>query len=390
MLSRVAAMGSARLAGAMVGAMLVGSGNVVKNGINSSMGQVFGSTVIATTFGVTGAMLTCLLLEGLGAGRSRETAPWREAWAAVRPWMLVGGALGAVSVGSQTFLIGPIGAVLLHVIQLSTELFLAMIVDSIGCLGLKRRQVTVVRVLGVIISMLGAVATVGDFVGQTERAGAGPEHPAIGRAAQEPEPENQAEGLVLAAYLSLAVLVGCCRPIQTVLNGGLKQALQSPVRAATVSITVSLLLLLLLSALQLAFLPQLRPLFADAMSNDTQLELWMATSGPMSTYSVVAPVVLAPIISLSGFSGASMTGQLFTSLLIDHIGWLSWRRPMTAMRLGGVGVVLAGALLVRWSDARSAARVARAASDAGDGGKADERARLIKSGEGEGDDDGED
>ena len=383
MLSRVAAMGSARLAGAMVGAMLVGSGNVVKNGINSSMGQVFGSTVIATTFGVTGAMLTCLLLEGLGAGRSRETAPWREAWAAVRPWMLVGGALGAVSVGSQTFLIGPIGAVLLHVIQLSTELFLAMIVDSIGCLGLKRRQVTVVRVLGVIISMLGAVATVGDFVGQTE-------HPAIGRAAQEPEPENQAEGLVLAAYLSLAVLVGCCRPIQTVLNGGLKQALQSPVRAATVSITVSLLLLLLLSALQLAFLPQLRPLFADAMSNDTQLELWMATSGPMSTYSVVAPVVLAPIISLSGFSGASMTGQLFTSLLIDHIGWLSWRRPMTAMRLGGVGVVLAGALLVRWSDARSAARVARAASDAGDGGKADERARLIKSGEGEGDDDGED
>ena len=64
---------------------------------------------------------------------------------------------------------------------------------------------------------------------------------------------------------------------------------------------------------------------------------------------------------------------------------------MTAMRLGGVGVVLAGALLVRWSDARSAARVARAASDAGDGGKADERARLIKSGEGEGDDDdGED
>ena len=68
-----------RAAGAMVGAMLVGSGNVVKNGINSSMGQVFGSTVIATTFGVTGAMLTCLLLEGLGAGRSRETAPWREA-----------------------------------------------------------------------------------------------------------------------------------------------------------------------------------------------------------------------------------------------------------------------------------------------------------------------
>ena len=38
----------ARLAGAMVGAMLVGSGNVVKNGINSSMGQIFGSTVIAT------------------------------------------------------------------------------------------------------------------------------------------------------------------------------------------------------------------------------------------------------------------------------------------------------------------------------------------------------
>jgi transporter family-2 protein len=252
---------------------LVGSGNVLKNGINSSMSQLqFQSSAIATTMGVTGAFVTCCALELLGVGRSRDAPPWRKVLRNVRPWMLLGGVLGAASVGLQTFLIEPIGAVLLHVVQLSTELVVAIIVDSIGCLALPRRQVTPLRVLGVTTSIIGAWSTVNDFE-QHNAARIEPAGPT-------------ATGLVLFLYLALAVLIGCVRPVQTVVNGGMRRALHSPVRAATISIMVSLAALGTLSATQLATSPQLRGLFSSAFAAQTGLRWWHALSGPMSSYSV--------------------------------------------------------------------------------------------------------
>jgi hypothetical protein len=38
------------------------------------------------------------------------------------------------------------------------------------------------------------------------------------------------------------------------------------------------------------------------------------------TFRVLAPVVFVPIVSLSGFSGASMSGQLAASVAIDASG----------------------------------------------------------------------
>jgi transporter family-2 protein len=330
---------------------LVGSGNVLKNGINSSMSQLqFHSSTIATTVGVTGALVMCCLLELLGVGRTVETPAWGKVLRDVRPWMLLGGVLGAASVGLQTFLIDPIGAVLLHVVQLSTELVVAIIVDSFGCLALPKRTVTPLRVIGVATSIIGACSTVNDFE----------QHSVTAARAESVGPK--AAGIVLFVYLALAVLIGCVRPVQTVVNGGMRRALHSPIRAATVSIMVSLMALGTISAAQLATSPQLRKVFSGAVSAQSKLLWWHALSGPMSTYSVVAPVVFAPVVSLSGFSGASMTGQLATSLLADHFGVFGMHVvPLTLQRAGGVFVVLCGAFIVRWADANSASKAATAA-----------------------------
>ena len=355
----------------MCGSALVGSGNILKNGINSSMSQLqFQSSAIATTAGVTGAFLTCLVLELVGVGRSTDTPPWREVLHNLRPWMLLGGVLGAASVGLQTFLIEPIGAVLLHVVQLSTELVVALIVDSFGCLALAQRKVTPLRAAGVLTSILGACSTVNDFVGATGDGG------------------PQARGFLLILFLGLAVLIGCVRPVQTVVNGGMRRALKSPVRAATISILMSLLVLAALSTAQLVVSVEQRTAFFTAFATQsTRLLWWHALSGPMSTYSVVAPVVFAPIVSLSGFSGASMTGQLMTSLIADHYGFFGMHQvPLTAQRVGGVFIVLCGAFIVRWADARAAsldaaatAAATAAAAGTGGGGLESEKESLMKS-----------
>jgi hypothetical protein len=55
--------------------------------------------------------------------------------------------------------------VLLHVIQLSTELVVALVVDSLGYPALQQCRLTPLRALGVLLSVGGAVMNVGNFVG---------------------------------------------------------------------------------------------------------------------------------------------------------------------------------------------------------------------------------
>jgi transporter family-2 protein len=363
-------MGVALFAGAIAASAAVGSCNVIKNGINNSMAAVLGgagggSSVVATCQAVCGALLSCAALEVLGVGRSSATPPWAEVRQQLKPWMLLGGVLGMVSVTSQTFLIGPLGAVLLHVVQLSTELMVALLVDSFGCLNLRQRKLTPLRVVGVLLSIAGATMNVADFIGGSSSSYSS----SPGRGQQEEEGVAAADGLMLGGYVLMAVAVGCCRPIQTVVNGGTKRVVQSSVRAALISLGVTLLCLLALSSALMLWDTRLASAWAAAWDPDTsQLKWWMATSGPMSTWSVIAPVLLAPIVSLSGFSGASMTGQLATSLMIDAGGFFGEARQATLWRVGGVCVVFGGAMLVQWSDRRvKLAAASRAQTRAGGG-----------------------
>ena len=190
---------------------------------------------------------------------------------------------------------------------------------------------------------------------------------------------------MLAGHLTMVVAVGCCRLLQTVVNGGTKQVVKSTVRAATISISVTFFSLLLLSAVMMMLGEGLLSAFAAAWEPETsQLEWWMATSGPMSTWSVIAPVMLAPVVSLLGFSGASMGGQLATSLLMDSYGAFGFPvRQTSPLRLGGVAMVLAGVMLVQLSDHRSKllaaeAQRASAAAVGGEGGDAEELVQLVQ------------
>jgi uncharacterized membrane protein YdcZ (DUF606 family) len=242
---------------AMAASSTVGAGNVLKNGINSAMGARLGSSVLGTCVGVWCALAVNLALLASGVGHGAQTPPLREVLPSLRPWMALGGVLGGISValqvksalrgalhqharararggggeerqstaatrwqlgrqlvaGSslsrarpppQTFLIAPIGAVLLHVLQLSTEMLVALLADAGGCLGLEKHPFTALRIAGVLTSVLGAVATVVDFSAREEAAGPG--------AARGPD----ATGLALVGYCALAIFVGCLRDVQTV------------------------------------------------------------------------------------------------------------------------------------------------------------------------------
>jgi hypothetical protein len=79
--------------------------------------------------------------------------------------------------------------------------------------------------------------------------------------------------------------------------------------------------------------------FADA-------EWWMFLGGICGAMYVVQSILTAPILGMAIFVIAGMIGQLSTALLVDTFGLFnSTAVPATPLRLGGVGLVFAGAVV---------------------------------------------
>jgi transporter family-2 protein len=63
---------------------------------------------------------------------------------------------------------------------------------------------------------------------------------------------------------------------------------------------------------------------------------------------VAATVVLAPRLGPGFFFALLIAGQLLIALAIEHYGWLGFApQPVTAERLLGAVLLIAGVLLVR-------------------------------------------
>ncbi|PSJ59892.1 DMT family transporter [Pseudaminobacter soli (ex Li et al. 2025)] len=79
-------------------------------------------------------------------------------WRAPAPWMfLAGGALGAVYVTSSVFLTPRIGAAALMAFLVAGQLLAGMMVDRVGFLGVAVREISMGRIVGAVLLLVGAL-----------------------------------------------------------------------------------------------------------------------------------------------------------------------------------------------------------------------------------------
>lgn len=137
------------------------------------------------------------------------------------------------------------------------------------------------------------------------------------------------------------VLAGGATALQAPTNARLAAAVGSPVNAAFVSFAVGTVALAVLAAVF-----QTRPDMAA-----TRALPWYAWIGGL--YGVVFVVAAAwsvPRLGVALTITLMVAGQLLISLVLDHFGALGVpREPISLGRLAGVGLVIAGVLLVRRS-----------------------------------------
>jgi transporter family-2 protein len=77
---------------------------------------------------------------------------------------------------------------------------------------------------------------------------------------------------------------------------------------------------------------------------------WMWVGGVLGAFFVTTAVFLTPKIGAANYLVAMIAGQLFAAMIIDHFGLMGLRVvEISPMRVLGVGLVLAGAVVIKMS-----------------------------------------
>jgi transporter family-2 protein len=143
------------------------------------------------------------------------------------------------------------------------------------------------------------------------------------------------------AYALMALCVGAMFPVQSAANALLGRGIGGPVAATMVSFGSGFIVLLCLNGLLFRQWPSLR----DLSSQPPSL-LWIG--GTIGAIFLSANVFMAPRLGSAATLGFVMAGQLASALVIDRFGLFAFPvRELSAGRIGGVALVLVGALLVR-------------------------------------------
>lgn len=119
--------------------------------------------------------------------------------------------------------------------------------------------------------------------------------------------------------------------------------LGNPLLAASISIAISLIIITLIWLI-----------YGKGAGDLTQVKAlpwWVIIGGVIGVVVVVGGIIVAPLLGIAFFFICVVAGQLLGSILADHFGAFGMQvQPVNMKKLFGIGLVLAGAVLVKNSN----------------------------------------
>lgn len=256
------------------------------------------------------AVVATTVLRGNPVPQFSADVPW---------WGWLGGVMGVCFVLGNILLFPRLGALETVVLPILGQVVMGLLVDRFGLLGAPAMPVSWMRVLGAAVVFAGIVVVL--------------------RAGKRPVLEGDAEGLELAIFRVLGVLVGVCTAIQTSVNGYMGGIAGSSLHAGEINLAVGAVLLLVAALVtsprQLARRPEPGP-------------WWMWLGGLVGATFVISGATLAPLLGTATTVIAFNAGTIAAGQALEARGAFGARKnPLTATRLAGLVVIFLGVLAVR-------------------------------------------
>jgi bacterial/archaeal transporter family-2 protein len=269
----------------------------------------FGAATIQLGIGATVLLSAGAVAGAFGAFGLLADAP---------AWHLIGGLGSALYITSGILLFPRLGALLTVGLWITGQMLASLLLDGFGWLGVEPEALGAAQFAGALAVVAGAAVIV--------RTQAGAD--AVSRAVRE-----------RTWWLALAVAAGAALPIQGAINARLRTDLDAPIAAGAVSFVVATAGMAILLAATRAPAPRLEPL--------RRLPWWGWLGGFVGAGYVTSVFLLIPEIGTAPTIALTVAGQQVASVLIDRFGLLRLpQRQVTFARLAGVGLLLAGVLLI--------------------------------------------
>ena len=296
--------------------LVAGSLLAVQAGANAQLSKATGSPFAATTLQLSVgslALLVLALLTGtLTAFAALPGVPW---------WHAVGGVASAFYVVSTILLFPRLGAIVSVGLFIAGQMLASFILDAAGLAGGAPRTLDAPLALGMLAILAGAAIIVKGQSGQ-------PAQPVAGK----------------AGWIVLALLAGAVLPVQGVVNGLLRRDLGAPFVVGAVSFLVATLAM----ALTLLFSTAVLRKPAPTLQGLPAMPWWGWLGGFAGAAYVTTVFTAIPVIGASAAVGLTVAGQQLASVFVDRHGWFRLpQRHVSALRLAGVALLLAGVALIK-------------------------------------------
>jgi transporter family-2 protein len=288
----------------------------VQAGANAQLSKATGSPFAATTLqlsvGTIALLAVAALTGGLMALYLLPNAPW---------WHMIGGTASAFYVVSTILLFPRLGAVVSVGLFIAGQMLASLGLDTFGLLGVAAKPVTP----GVIAGNLAVLSGVALIVfGQ----------------------KGAAKDLTVSklGWIVLGLLAGAVLPVQGAVNGLLRHDIGAPFAVGAVSFFVATLAMAAVLLIAVAVLHAPKP----HVANVSTMPWWGWLGGFAGATYVTTVFTAIPVIGTAAAVGLTVAGQQVASILVDRYGWFKLPvRPVSALRLAGVAVLLAGVALIK-------------------------------------------
>jgi bacterial/archaeal transporter family-2 protein len=303
---------------AVPGLLLVGGLLALQAAANVQLSAAIGSPFAASTLQLLiGAAL--LVVAALPLGALAALGPLDD----VEPWHLVGGVGSAVYITAGILLFPRLGAVVAVGLFIAGQMLASLLLDGFGWLGVDREPLDAAAALGAVAVVAGGYLIV------RAQAGAG----ALEGAARRSR-----------GWLALGLAAGAVLPVQGAINAQLRGDLDEPLAVGAVSFAVATIAMAvaLIVALSVSRVPRPR------LEGLGGLPWWGWLGGLVGASYVTSVFVAIPEMGAAATIALTVAGQQVASVLVDRHGLLRLpRRPISASRLTGVVVLLAGVVLIQ-------------------------------------------
>ena len=293
---------------AILGAVVAGGFMAVQARVNSGLGVALESGVAAALISFSSGLAIIGLIVALSK-KDRERL--RDFIGTISRkefplWGLTGGLLGGVFVITQGTVAGVIGISLFAVAVVTGQALAALVIDGRGLLGMKRRPLGALRLMGTMLAITGLVVA-GDFANYS--------------------------------FQTITLL-----PFLAGIGIGFQQALNSNLGQKTESAAVATLINFVLGT----FLIAIALLVANGgfqFSGELPTNPVLYLGGLVGVVFIFVQVVLVPKIGTLAMGVSLLVGQLSSSLLLDLVTPIS-SRDINGYTFTGVTLALIGATLV--------------------------------------------